>query len=311
MTSKAKKKPKKTPEKEPESPSEKEVEKSIAQMLPTKSISGFVPKTLPEIMDLSKLLAGSDLVPKGLKGRTADVMICIMHGLEIGVSPAQALSNIMVVNGRPSVWGDLAIGIVRGSGLMKSFKEDPPHVALKQGFGRCQVERINGEKLDYQFSIDDAKKANLWGKVGPWTNYPGRMLMMRPRSWAPRDLFPDVFKGIAIAEEVRDISVIEAEIVPEVPDPTPAPSSEPPAAEPTGEDGNSVSTFKVTKIVKTERDGKPIFRIYDGDGIKYETDSDGVATLAKKAKKEEAVVRCEWLQADGYREILLLSQDVA
>ena len=95
-------------------------------------------------------------------------MIGIMQGLEVGASPAQALSNIMVVNGRPSIWGDLAIGIVRRSGLLKSFKEDPPHVALKQGFGRCQVERINGETMTLHNPADYPDPTQIANIAEPW-----------------------------------------------------------------------------------------------------------------------------------------------
>ena len=54
------------------------------------------------------------------------------------------------------------------------------------------------------FSQEDAKRANLWGKAGPWTAYPKRMLQMRARSFALRDSFPDALKGVGISEEVRD-----------------------------------------------------------------------------------------------------------
>tara|TARA_R110002020_G_scaffold37892_1_gene114463 strand:- start:30 stop:494 length:465 start_codon:yes stop_codon:yes gene_type:complete len=50
-----------------------------------------------------------------------------------------------------------------------------------------------------------AKKAKLWGKPGPWTQYPARMLQVRARAMALRDQFADVLSGIHIGEEVRDI----------------------------------------------------------------------------------------------------------
>jgi hypothetical protein len=62
-----------------------------------------------------------------------------------------------------------------------------------------------------KFSVADAKLAKLWGKTGsqgqptPWVTFPERMLQMRARSWALRDGFADVLKGLAIAEEYRDI----------------------------------------------------------------------------------------------------------
>jgi len=50
-----------------------------------------------------------------------------------------------------------------------------------------------------------AKTAGLLGKQGPWTQYPRRMMQMRARSWALRDVFPDVLRGMPIAEDIMDI----------------------------------------------------------------------------------------------------------
>jgi hypothetical protein len=55
-----------------------------------------------------------------------------------------------------------------------------------------------------QFSVADAKRAGLWGKSGPWTQYPRRMLQLRARGFALRDAFPDVLKGLVTAEEAQD-----------------------------------------------------------------------------------------------------------
>jgi hypothetical protein len=55
-----------------------------------------------------------------------------------------------------------------------------------------------------KFTVADAKKAGLWGKTGPWTQYPKRMLQMRARGFALRDAFPDVLKGLVTAEEAQD-----------------------------------------------------------------------------------------------------------
>jgi len=66
------------------------------------------------------------------------------------------------------------------------------------------------------FSKEDAETAKLWGKQGPWQTYPKRMLAMRARGWAIRNVFPDALKGIQVAEEVQDIPMKDmgnAEIV--------------------------------------------------------------------------------------------------
>jgi hypothetical protein len=42
------------------------------------------------------------------------------------------------------------------------------------------------------------------GKQGPWGQYPKRMRQMRARAFALRDVFPDVLRGLPVAEELMD-----------------------------------------------------------------------------------------------------------
>ena len=69
----------------------------------------------------------------------------------------------------------------------------------------CLVKRKGESEYKVSFSEVDARKAGLWGKSGPWTTYPKRMLQMRARGFALRDKFADVLGGLITAEEARDI----------------------------------------------------------------------------------------------------------
>jgi hypothetical protein len=64
------------------------------------------------------------------------------------------------------------------------------------------------------FSVADAKAAGLWGKQGPWSQYPKRMLAMRARGFALRNAFADVLRGLVTAEEAQDYQQTGIEIVP-------------------------------------------------------------------------------------------------
>jgi hypothetical protein len=81
-----------------------------------------------------------------------------------------------------------------------------------------------------RFSVADAKKAALWGKSGPWQQYPTRMLALRARGFALRNAFADALRGLITAEEAQDY-------------PTPTPPREPvqvrPKFEPTPPDAES------------------------------------------------------------------------
>lgn len=183
-------------------------EKKIAEFKPLPAFaSSLVPTSVKEAMEMATMLSKSNIVPKDFYGKPENCFVAIGFGMEIGLPPMQAVQNIMVVNGRPSLWGDSVLALVMGSGLCEHFEELSSSEAMKQGFGRCKVKRTGMKELEVTFSMEDAKKAGLLGKPGPWQQYTGRMLQLRARSWALRDCFPDVLKGIQVREEVDDYHV--------------------------------------------------------------------------------------------------------
>jgi hypothetical protein len=157
------------------------------------------PQTFEQALTFSNYLADSDLVPKDFKGKPGNCLIAMQWGAELGLKPLQALSNIAVINGRAALWGDAVIALVRSSPLCEYVQEsDDGHTAT------CRVKRRGEAEQVVTFSVDDAKAAGLHGKQGPWTQYPKRMRQMRARAFALRDVFPDVLRGMPVAEEVFD-----------------------------------------------------------------------------------------------------------
>ncbi|CAN7496945.1 hypothetical protein LJR074_003425 [Acidovorax sp. LjRoot74] len=158
------------------------------------------PQTFEQAMKFSHMLAESDLVPKDFRGKPGNCLIAMQWGSELGLKPLQALSNIAVVNGRAALWGDAVIALVRSSPLCEYVQEsDDGHTAT------CRAKRRGEPEQVVTFSMDDAKQAGLAGKQGPWSQYPKRMRQMRARAFALRDVFPDVLRGMPVAEEVQDM----------------------------------------------------------------------------------------------------------
>lgn len=165
------------------------------------AVNFLTPTSLQEAMQIAGLLADSDIVPKDYQRKPGNILVAMQWGAEIGLQPLQAMQNIAVINGRPSIWGDAMLALVRGSGLLDFIREEISEDGTK---ATCTVKRKGEEPVASVFTMEDAKKAGLSGKQGPWTQYPKRMLKLRARSYALRDVFPDVLKGMAIAEEEQD-----------------------------------------------------------------------------------------------------------
>lgn len=165
----------------------------------SKSFS-LAPQNIEEALKFADMMSKSNLVPKEFTGNAGNILVAIQWGMELGLQPMQAMQNIAVINGRPSLWGDSVIAIVKGSPVCEYVVEETTETQ-----STCKVKRKGEPEQTRTFTIDDAKKANLWGKQGPWSQYPKRMLQMRARSWALRDVFPDVLRGMPIAEELQDM----------------------------------------------------------------------------------------------------------
>jgi hypothetical protein len=162
------------------------------------------------------MVAKSDFAPKDFKGKPESCLLAIQHGSEIGLSPMQSLQNIACINGRPAIWGDAALAVAMASAVCESVTESI------DGEGDNMVATCTAKRRGYEkptvvrFSVADAKKAGLWGKTGPWSQYSKRMLQLRARGFALRDAFPDVLKGLVTAEEAQDYPTTPAKTEPVV-----------------------------------------------------------------------------------------------
>jgi len=170
------------------------------------------PANLAEALEMAGVLCKSNLIPKDFQGNPGNVLVAIQWGMELGLAPMQSLQSIAVINGRPSLWGDAVIALCKShpvcEWIRESFDDDSTAVCIAKRKG-------DPEPVERRFSMDDAKKAGLIGKAGPWTQYPRRMLQMRARSWCLRDAFPDLLRGMAVAEEEQD-SVVATVVAPPI-----------------------------------------------------------------------------------------------
>ena len=168
------------------------------------AIQAIIPQNVEEVFRLATAIDKSGLAPPTLKG-PEKLVIAIMHGLEIGLSPMIAIQRIAVINGRPCIYGDAVPALLYARGF-KMIE------AVSDGVATCTVIRPDGERITRTFTAADAKKAGLFGKPGPWQQYPDRMLAMRARGFAARDGAADALSGLYVAEELVDApELIEAQ----------------------------------------------------------------------------------------------------
>lgn len=193
-----------------------------APMMAGGKVHAIVPQSMEEVWRLAGAVVDAGMAPEGMKTRE-QVTIAMMHGLEVGLTPLAAIQRIAVIGGRPTIWGDAVVGLVRGSGLVEWIKETVTGEGDKRT-ATCEAKRKGEpESIARKFSVAEAKAANLWNKKGPWQQYPDRMLSMRARAFCLRDGFADVLGGLYLREEIEDEPAATAALVP-----PPAPPAAPP-----------------------------------------------------------------------------------
>lgn len=191
-----------------------------------RDVLAIMPRNIEEASRYAQGLCVANIVPDAFRvGGKRDgqpdhalIMMGVLKSMEIGVPPQTGLAGLLPINGRFSVWGDLAAALVQKTGQVANqsvteigadgFDEGQAIGLWPDAFGyRVCYWRV-GQETPYvgQFTVRDAKRAGLWNNASrkPWVHYPKRMLFNRARAFALRDGFSDGLAGLTIAEEVRD-----------------------------------------------------------------------------------------------------------
>jgi hypothetical protein len=184
------------------------------------NLAAFAPTNWKELVQYADMMARSKSVPECYRGDPAAVIQSVQMAAELGIGPGQALDSIANIDGKLRIWGDSPLGLCRASGKLEWIKEqnnfyapageeatwkEPP---VETWWARCTIKRRgDAEETTQLYTYGDALRAGLWGRESrsgkpmPWTTNPKRLMKYRARGFLLRDLFPDVLKGIAIAEE--------------------------------------------------------------------------------------------------------------
>lgn len=159
----------------------------------------IVPKTLDETADLAERFSKSSLLPKGMQGKSADVMVTIMAGAEMGLAPMASLRAIHVIEGRPVLSADGMVAVIHGSGKCEYFER----VAESDTSVTYETKRVGAKSpRTCTWTLQMAKTAGLHLKDN-WRAYPRAMLASRAKSELARDVYPDVLAGCYTDDEIE------------------------------------------------------------------------------------------------------------
>lgn len=164
--------------------------------------SAIVKRTeLRDMVSIADALAGAGpMLPKHIAclpepARKAATLAVIMTGDELGVPPMAALRGMFILNGKVGMDYSLMVGLLIRAGYKVVWKE--------KGGTRAELHLTSptGDTHTEVWDIARAKTAKLWGKSGPWTDYPEAMFTARCVSSAARAFAADVLAGCYASEE--------------------------------------------------------------------------------------------------------------
>lgn len=158
--------------------------------------------SMGDLMTFAKTIAASGLIPDAYRGKPADILVTLVTGRELGISPMQSLRGIHIIKGKAVMSADLIVALCKRSPSCKYFVL----VASDNQSATYETHR-NGDpspcKMD--FTMEDARTARLIGNP-TWSKYPAAMLRARCMTSLARVVYPDICFGLFETDEGHDIA---------------------------------------------------------------------------------------------------------
>lgn len=206
----------------------------------------------------------------------ANATAAVLQGITLGLDPLTALQQIYIIHGRPGMYAEAMVALVKAHGheVWEEDISDSRAVVCGRRRGETHIHRVT-------ITMDQAKKAG-WTSNQAYTKTPQDMLYARAAGRACKRTAPEVLLGIASVEEIQDTIRVEAEAGPATrtvsprrttrralpaaeaqPAEEPPLDEEPPAAEPERPEPATSQNRKMYALLrKTGREDKDTALVY-------------------------------------------------
>lgn len=165
---------------------------------------------LAEEWKLAELMVQSGMLPSRYD-TPAKVITAKQFAKELGLQPLTGLKQIAVIDGNPTIYGDLPLAIVRRTGELEKIDEyyhdaegkrisvENSNLMADPAVAICVIKRKGQEEVMRFWNDEQTKKAGLKDRK-VWLRYRSTMMKYRARSAALKDSFSDALNGISISE---------------------------------------------------------------------------------------------------------------
>lgn len=151
-------------------------------------------------MDYAQAVSRGAMLPQAYRGKPADILLAVGLGQAMGLSPAESLYRIDVIQGKPTASAELIAANVRKAGHKLRVAGDET---------TCTAQIIRADDPDFEFKVTrDLKWAQSMGLSGKdnYKKQPGTMLQWRAISAVARLACPEALYGVAYTpDELGDL----------------------------------------------------------------------------------------------------------
>lgn len=154
-------------------------------------------------IEMAKALSAGDLLPKDYRNKPANVLIAMGLGQAMGLTPAESLYRIDVIQGKPVASAELIASMVRKAGHRLRVQTD-------ENGKRVKATIIRADDPDYEHTIiRDQAWAQQMGLAGKdnYKKQPITMLQWRAITACARLACPEALYGVQyVADELEDFT---------------------------------------------------------------------------------------------------------
>lgn len=162
----------------------------------------FRPTSFDEAVRLADMLAKSSLIPTALRNKSSDVLVTLIAGHELGLSPMQSVRSIHIIEGKPTLAAELMVALVKKRTDVCQFFRLVASDAKKAEYETQRQGDPAPTRLAY--TIEEATGAGLAGRDN-WKKHPAAMLRARASSALARAVYPDLVLNVYDPDEAVDM----------------------------------------------------------------------------------------------------------
>lgn len=170
----------------------------------------LVAEDASDLWRIATMAIKSEFLPKGYK-KPEQVVIGLQYAIGLGLPPSIAsLNEIAVINGNPSLFGDMPLKLVRDSGQLEHIEEylvtrdyericiENKNLDAEAWASVCDIKRKGYKQKTFTWTMD--QQARTGNRNPVWKAYPTIMLTRKARSIALKSEFSDILGPVSIAE---------------------------------------------------------------------------------------------------------------